>query len=460
MNHQQKTEPARTDRVHHNRPRSVLDGDIRRHLVRLAIPSVGGMFAITIFNLTDTFFVSRLGTDPLAAMGFTFPVVLIIGAFSQGISMGAGSILARAMGRGDHHKMNRVATDGILLSVLAVGIIALIGLGTMDRLFTLLGASEQVLPLVKAYMTVWYSGVAVVVMPPVSDSCMRAMGDMVRPLLVMLVCAVSNVILDPILIFGYFGLPAMGIAGAATATVISRGFGMVLTLSFVHFHYGLIDFRYKSVRELFDSWRGILGIGLPGALVRLLPQVVRSVVTRAAAVVAGTAGVAALAAGTRIESFATIISMAVGVAMIPIIGQNYGAGRFERVAATRRMTARIAVGYGLLLFLLALAFSRPVVKIFSDDPEVIRLASLYLRIVLIGSIGLNLYNWLSEGLNAIGKPLWSLGINLIGTLCIIVPAIFGGVRLDGFTGMLIGLIAGQIVVGCGAYLVASKVMEK
>lgn len=438
--------------------RDVLTGSIPGHMLRLAIPSIGGMFAITIFNLTDTYFVSKLGTNALAAMGFTFPIVMIIGSLASGISMGAGSILARAMGAGDHHKMKRIATDGILLSALAVALISFLGLMTMDPLFIALGAEPEVLPLVKDYMFVWYIGIVVVVLPPVSDACMRAMGDMVRPLLVMLVCAVFNVILDPILIFGYFGFPAMGIQGAALATIISRSLGMVLTLSFNHFHYHLINLKYESFKELADSWREILTIGIPGAMVRLLPQIIRTATTKLAAIFAGSAGVAALAAGSRIESFQFIISMAVGTAIVPIVGQNYGAKQYERVAKTRTLITGISLVYGLVLTLVAFVIASPVVKIFTKDEQVIPLATSYLIIMFAGSIGLNLYNWLSEALNAVGKPKLSLTLNLGGTLLIIIPAIALGAYFAGFNGMIVGLAVAQVIVAIVAHRITATAL--
>ncbi len=434
----------------------VLEGSIKSKMLKLAIPSLGGMFAITAFNLTDTYFVSKLGTDALAAMGFTFPVVMVIGAFSGGISLGAGSVLARAMGRGDEHKMHRIATDGILLSVLLVAIISILGLLTMDPLFKLMGAEGDSLALVKQYMFIWYSGAFVVIIPPVSDASMRAMGDMVRPLMVMLVCAIANVILDPILIFGWFGLPAMGIEGAALATVISRAFGMVLTLSFVGFHYGLLDLKYKSINELFNSWYSILAIGVPNVLVRLLPQLLRGAMTKIAMNTAGVAAVAAIAVGQKIESFGTIGSMAIGVAIVPIIGQNYGAKKYDRVLETRKLVIRLALYYGIFLFAIAMPFGEIIAGVFSKDPEVIVLAGIYLRIIFIGSIGLNQYNWMSECFNATGNPKYAVLINVVGTIGILVPALLIGANSFGYTGMIAGLTIGQLLIGVFAIWLSKK----
>lgn len=192
----------------------LLEGNIPKHMLRLALPSIGGMMGFIIFNITDTYFVSALGLDSLAAMGYTFPIILIVGAISSGISAGASSMLSRAKGAGDKHLMQRIATDGILLSLIGVLIFSTVGLLTMDKVFTLLGANEDTLPLVKEYMTIWYLMVVVVLMPPVCDSCMRASGDMIRPFIVMMVCAIFTIILDPLLIHGYWIFPAMGMRPA------------------------------------------------------------------------------------------------------------------------------------------------------------------------------------------------------------------------------------------------------
>ncbi|TVR57940.1 MAG: MATE family efflux transporter [Spirochaetaceae bacterium] len=437
-------------------PPDVTNGSVGRHIFRLTVPTVWGMFGITIFNLTDTFFVSRLGTDALAAMGFTFPVIMVTGAVSMGMALGAGSVLARAMGRGDHHTMSRTATDGILLSILTVLVISTVGLLTMEPLFTLLGADATTLPLVKEYMSIWYIGVVAFIMPPVGDSSMRAMGDMKRPLIVMAVCAILNVILDPIMIFGLFGFPAMGIAGASLATVISRAAGMITTLSFLHFHYGLIEFRYKNVRELFESWKRILHVGIPGAVVRVAPQILRAVVTRMAATVGGITAVAAVAAGSRIESFALIVGMAIGTALVPITGQNWGAERFDRVDRTRVLLNRTAFVYGAVAFLLAIPLAGPVARIFTADVELVSHIQWYLWIVTLGLVGLNLYNWTSEQLNAAGKPRWVLLINLGGTTCILIPLTLLGAFAFGYRGMLAGLAAGQLVLGGVACVVGRR----
>lgn len=434
----------------------VLVGDIKQHMIRLAIPSMGGMFAMTVFNLTDTYFVSRLGTEALAAMGFTFPVVMIIGSISGGISLGASSVLARAMGAGDHHKTHRIATDGILMSLLMVLIVSVLGLMYVEEIFIAFGAEGEALELVVQYMSIWFAGAVFVIVPPVSDSSMRALGDMIRPLAVMLSIAILNIILDPILIFGYFGVPAMGIEGAVIATVVSRAVGGILSLSFVGFHYKLIDFKYDSWTELFTSWREIITIGIPNVINRLLPQAIRASMTRLVAGSIGISAVAAIAAGQRIESFATIASMGIGTAIVPIIGQNYGSGQKHRVMEMRQLMIRMAVGYGIGLFLIMLPLGKILGSIFTDDIGVLNLTAQYIRIIMIGTIGLNQYSWISESFNAVGKPKFALLINLIGTLLIIIPLMFIGITIAGFVGMLVSIAIGQLLVGLLAIWMSKK----
>lgn len=420
-------------------------GKISRHIRNMAIPTIGGGIAFALFNITDTYFVGKLGTENLAAMGFTFPVVMIASAISFGISTGAASLVSRMAGTSNKGGMQRTTTDGIILSLLMVMFFSFLGLKTMDVLFPILGADESTLPLVKEYMTVWYSFVFVVLMPPVSDGAMRALGDAKKPFLVMLTCAVLNIILDPILIFGWFGLPAMGIRGAAIATVISRFAGMVVSLSFLHFHYGLISFKNMHLKSVVSSWKAILHIGVPSAGVSLVPQLLRTLLTALAAVVGGNIAVAAVAVGSRIEGFINIASGAIGSSIIPIVGQNWGAKQYERVEEMRRLLIRLAFVVTGVVIVLMNIFAYPVVRIFTEDLAVQKMAVVYLRIILIGTIGLNIYTWNGSILNAIGSSMVTLKINAGGTLFLMMPALYLGSKLS-FEWMLLGLAVTQLIV--------------
>ena len=417
-----------------------------------------GFLAITAFNLTDTFFVSRLGTAPLAAMGFTFPVVMVVGAAASGIAMGAGAILARCLGAGDRDGAAEAATHGLLLALALTAVIGVLGLATMDRLFTALGATEETLPLVKDYMRLWYAGCIVVVTPPVGDSNLRASGDMVRPTLVMLTVALANVVLDPLLIFGWGPIPAMGIKGAAVATVASRAAGMAATLTFNR-KAGLLRRFGAGFRSLLTSWGRILGIGVPTAVIQLLPSALKGVLTAMAAGVAGTVGVAAIAAASRVESVPLLVAMAFNYAILTLTAQNFGAGRRDRVESVRRYTVRFSLGYGAVLAV-AMGLAAPgLSSLFSDEAAVVGLSAAYLRIVFLASPGLLLLSWTSVCLSAVGRPWRSLVLNAGVTVVLMIPGAFLG-RLalpdSPFVGMVWGLAIAYAVTGLAAWIVGRR----
>lgn len=421
-------------------------GKIEKHLMKLALPTIGGGLMFTMFNITDTYFVGKLGTEALAAMGFTFPIVMLASAISMGISTGAASVLSRAAGKNNKYLMKRTSTDGILLSILIVLFFSIGGLLTMDIIFPLLGANNSTLPIIKDFMSIWYSCSIVVLMPPISDASMRAVGDTFRPFIVMSVCAIMNIILDPILIFGWFGLPALGVKGAAIATVLSRFCGMIVTLYFLHFHHKLIEFKKPNFNELIESWKNILRVGIPAICVAIFPQLLRSMLTSQAASVGGVAAVAAIAAGSRIEGFAYIITQAVGTSLVPFIGQNWGAKRIDRVNETRKRFNKDALFLGIIMFVVIAVIAEFATKLFTKDPNVISYTVKYLRILLIGSIGMNLYSWNGQALNAVGKSIWSLVINGGGTVIFMIPLLYFGSKFS-FSGMILGLAIGQTIVG-------------
>ncbi len=435
--------------------KDLTQGNIFKHLIDLAVPTVGGMIAFALFNVTDTYFVGKLGTEALAAMGFTFPVVMVASSISTGVSVGAMSLLSRAYGNNNRDRMKHITTDGILLSIAIVAIISTLGLIFMDDLFRLLGASQDTLPMIRKYMTIWFSGLIVVMMPPVCDGSMRAVGDTIRPFKVMLTCAVLNIILDPILIFGFMGIPAMGIQGAAVATFISRFVGMIVTIYFNHKYHGLISWKLPQFDRMLVTWKEIVKIALPSMGVTLLPQLIRVVLTTLTASIGGTTYVAAVAVGSRIEGFALIIAMGVGSSIVPLVGQNFGAGKFERVRQIQNLLSKSAIVVGIMTFVTMFIVATPLIGLFTRDVHLLEISKHYILIITLGTAGLNLYNFNSQFLNAIGMPSKSLIINSIGTLLVILPLIYIGSQLS-FLWMLAGLATGQSLVGLGANTIVKR----
>ena len=175
---------------------NLTEGAVGRTLIKLTIPMFLAILAMVVFNLVDTAFVGRLGTEELAAISFTFPVVLVINSLAGGLGVGASAVISQAIGKGDRYRVQRLTTDSLGLSVMVVVVFVSIGLVTIDPLFRLLGATPEVLPLIRQYMTLWYIGVIFVVIPMVGNATIRATGDTKTPAVIMMVAAGINIVLD------------------------------------------------------------------------------------------------------------------------------------------------------------------------------------------------------------------------------------------------------------------------
>ncbi|XDE60458.1 MATE family efflux transporter [Arthrospira platensis BEA 1257B] len=193
---------------------TLTQGSVTSTLINLTLPMIWGVFAIIAFSLADTYFVAKLGTRQLAAMSFTFPVVTLLGSVSMGLGIGAASVIARAIGEGERDRVRRLTTNSLSLSLLMVSVLVVLGISTINPVFQALGASPDILPFIREYMTIWYGGVIFLVVPMVGTSAIRAAGNTFVPSVIMTVAAVVNIILDPIFIFGFATIPDHGTAGS------------------------------------------------------------------------------------------------------------------------------------------------------------------------------------------------------------------------------------------------------
>ncbi|MBI9098770.1 MAG: hypothetical protein JEY91_09845 [Spirochaetaceae bacterium] len=244
----------------------------------------------------------------------------------------------------------------------------------------------------------------------------------------------------------------MGIKGASLATVIARTCGMFFTL-FFNYKSGLLDLSRPKLVNVLSTWKKILHVGVPSVLTQLLPPAIRGVLTGLAALSAGTVGVAALAVGSRIESFPMIVAWAVNLAVLTVIGQNWGSEKWGRVEKTRKAIVKMAFIYGIAVFIIFWPIASIAGKIFTDDRDVLNYTVLYLRIIFAGYPGMMLFSWTAIGLNAIGKPLWSFILNLSCSLFLLIPGALLGHINGGFTGLISGLMIGQILSGITAYVI-------
>ncbi len=441
MSPDQRRAHARSRRTH-----QMTTGPIGITLARMAGPMVIAMISMIGFSLVDTFFIGQLGTAELAAVSFTFPVILFIGSISMGIGTGATSAIARAIGEGDEHRIKRLTTDSILLGVILTVVFAVGGLLTIDPLFRLLGADAKTLPFIREYMLIWYLGVPAVVVPQIGNSAIRATGDTKTTAWIMMSAMLVNLALDPILIFGFGPVPALGVAGAAIATVVARFVSLGVSVYVLWLRERMIAFERPALAEVVRSWRAVLSIGVPASLTQLIVPLSTGVITRLVAA-SGVAAVAGFGVATRLEMFAVFTITALGTVLIPFVGQNWGAGNDERARGGVRIARRFALGWGAAMWVLALVFGRSVSALFNSDPAVIAASADYLWIVgaSFGLQGLVIVN--TSAFNAIDKPIDSMVVSLVRMFALYVPFALVGNAFWGLTGIWYAAAAANVLSG-------------
>jgi len=429
-----------------NKKNHLTQGPITKKLISLTIPMVFGMLSMVVFNLVDTLFVSRLGTEELAAMSFTFPAVMFVVSIALGFGVATSSVVSRAIGRGDHHQVKRLTTDSLIISLFIVVIFAALGLLSMDWLFRLFGADGQTLILVKQYMRIWYLGVAFVVVPMVGNNAIRACGDTLFPSLIMIISMIVNVVLDPLLIFGFWGFPRLELKGAAIATVTARAVALVLSLLILHFKEKLIDFTLPSLRELINSVKQFFYIAVPSAASQLLIPVTMAVIIHLVSKFGSTA-VAAFGVAVKIEMFVFILIMALATALIPFVGQNWGAKNFNRIKEAVKKANAFSLLWGFGSFVVLLVLAVPLGHLFGKDIEVAKNIIQYLWIIPI-SYGMRGCAFLTASVfNAMNKPLLATGLNLMRMFVLYIPLAVIGSKLAGLVGLFAGICLANLVAG-------------
>lgn len=433
--------------------RDLTTGSIPGHLIGLTGPMAVGVLAVISVGLADAYFVGQVGEIELAAIGFIFPVTTTLTSLGIGLSAGANAMVSQALGRGAEDDARRYAAHGLVISLVLGTAVAVAGWLTIEPLFRLLNASDDVIPAIRDYMTVWYLGFPLLTGMLVINATIRAHGNTVVPSMLMVLNAFFNIGLDPVLIFGWGPLPAFGIRGAAIATLIAFVIAFAASLWPV-----LRTFRVASVRDFVapgygDSARRIGNIGAPASLANAINPAGLAIVT---AIVAqfGTATVAGFGAAGRIESFAIVPLLSLSGSIGPVIGQNFGAGNSDRVARTLATGALFCVAYGLIVAVTLTVAAPSIAPWFSDRPPVQQQIVLFLRILPWSFFAYGLVIVINASLNARSKAVPSALLSLSRIALFYIPfTMLGAAWLDQ-VGLYTGAMAANIVAAIPAFYVA------
>lgn len=437
----------------------LIDEPVHTTIIRMAVPMLAGTFAMNTYQLTNAWFISRLGTEALAAISFTFPVIMLLSFVTRGISTGAMTLTAHAIGAKDTRRAAILTSHALLFAVLFSIVLSTIGILTIKPIFSLLGASGNVLDNTASYMKVWYYGCPIMVLQMVTSDIIIATGSTKVISGLMVGGTVVNVLFDIGLIFGNFGLPELGIPGAALATIISQFITFCGAFYILHNKMKLINLRAIVRNGVGKSWGQILKFGIPGALGMILTPVASAIITKLVAGY-GTAAVAAIGVAGRIEMFAFMIPMTVGMSLIPFVAQNYGAKKIDRIIKARKGTMAFAILYGVFVALLFIIFAEPMASLFSKDRAVIDVLKTFIYITCAGYGMLEVHRYAGFCMTGANQPINASLLNILRMAVLLIPLSISGSRLLQLQGIFWGRLLTDLISGSIGIWWSGRILRK
>ncbi|MDP2562702.1 MATE family efflux transporter [Psychrobium sp. 1_MG-2023] len=432
---------------------ALLTAPVNSTLKSMTVPMTYGLILMMSFNIVDTFFVSMLGTTSLAAFSFTFPVTFTLISLAIGMGVGVSAVVAKTLGQDNKELARQHASVALIVSAILIYGLAMVGVWLHDVIFSAMGASTKEIELISLYMSPWLFGCLILIMPMIGNSVMRASGDTKTPAKVMGIGAIINAILDPIFIFGAGPIEPMGLQGAAIASILASFVCCVIVFYRLTISYQMLGWGYR-LNQVIDSSKKLLAIGLPAAASNMMTPISSSILTAIVATY-GSEAVAAFGVGGRIESFAVIVVLALSMSLPPFISQNFGAGHYQRVKQGYFSSIKFVMLWQAAIYLILALSSGYIARLFATDPQVIEIITLYLLIMPLthGFAGITILS--NSSLNALHKPMISIGLNIIRLFILMLPLAFFG----GYLGEVTGLIIGVAIAGGLTGLIAFVIMR-
>ncbi|WP_295314479.1 MATE family efflux transporter [Roseobacter sp.] len=429
-------------------------GPVWRALASMSAPMSFGIFAVLSVGLADAYFLSQVSGAALAAVGFIYPVTTAVTSLSIGLSAGANTALSQGVGRGDDDETaRRLGLHAVGLGTVLAVVTAVILWLSFPLLFSALGATDAAAREIAGYMPVWSLSFPFLVTMMVINAVFRAHGDSLTAPLIMIVAAVINLGLDPLLIFGMWGLPEMGTRGAAVATCVGRATAMVIAL-WLAWRRGFLGVCGNPFSGVTGSVRAVLSVGLPAAFSNAINPAGMALVTAAVATV-GEAAVAGFGAATRVQSLALVPLMALSAGIGPVVGQNRGAEEYDRARQGTTLAFGFCVAYGALIAVVLGFFAEPIARAFTSGSEDTGYATLYLRFVGASLFGYGIVVVANAAMNARDKAVWSMALSLSRIFVIYLPLAWAGALMAGFPGVVVAAILAN-VLGAWGGLVATR----
>ena len=396
-------------------------------IATLSIPTIISMLVTSVYNMADTFFVSKLGTSASGAVGIVFSVMAIIQAIGFTFGMGSGSWISRLLGAKEEEKAKEVAATGFYSAIFLCTLMSLIGEWKMDDLMRILGASETILPYARDYARYILLAAPIMASSFVLNNILRSEGHAKFAMIGITTGGILNIVLDPIFIFTF----NMGISGAALATALSQLISFLILLSYFVMHKTTTRLGIHRLSKNPGTYYQIIKNGLPSFSRQGLASIA-SILLNKQAIIYGDAAVAAMAIVTKIFMMIFSVMIGFGQGYQPVVGFNFGAGIMDRVKKAMKFTLKVGI-IGMSSAAVILFFAAPLLMglFISDDPAVLEIGTMALRaqaismpLIPIGTVSNMTFQSIGKSWKATIMSSMRQGIFFI-PLIFILPAIFG-----------------------------------
>lgn len=398
-------------------------------LLSMALPAMISMLIQALYNVVDSIYVSRISSQALSAISLAFPVQTLMIAIIVGTNVGINSLVSRRLGEQKQEEANDAAAHGIVLALLSWAGIALLGLFGSHAFFAMSTDNQTIIDMGVQYtmiVTIFsvFSCIQVCV-----EKTLQATGNMIYPMFSQLIGCVTNIILDPILIFGYFGLPAMGIRGAAIATVIDQGFGMLFCLCILKFKNHAIHISLKHFKMKKAVVRNIYQVGFPAIIMQAIASVLVTFLNMIL-ITFSEAAVNVLGIYYKLQSFVFMPIFGLTQGAMPIMGYNFGAGDKKRLVGTLKTGTVFAVGIMVVGTIIFQIFPEPLLALFNADAHTLEIGIPAMRVISLCFIPAALGIMFSTLFQAVGKGFNSLLLSLVRQLICILPVAYALSRIS------------------------------
>jgi putative MATE family efflux protein len=442
-------------------PEQIQSGPILPTLLKLSAPAIVAFLFHTTFNFVDRFFVYRLGNVEGGALVMAFTVQSVLIGIGSGTGIGTSSLIARFIGAGKKEEADNAAEHSLLI-ILAFSLITTVLGPLLTRpLFILLGASEQMLPYILGYINIILYGSFFQFFSMIGNGILRGEGNTVTPMRVMILGTLVNIILDPLLIFGLGPFPALGVQGAALATVIGRAVSCILLAVSLFGKKNLVVLNMRAFRYRGAIIGGIFAVGGPtivGQLSNSLGLSLLFILLRPY----GDMAKSAFGLGFTYQQVAILPIIGIAQGTLTMTGQNFGAGKIQRVKSIIEKSLLFCVGVMCVFALVMILGRGAFVRVFSDLTEVIRIGRTMLMIFAIGFPFLAARLILASFFQGLGRGFAAFVINFSYILLFALPISLLLSRLIGLEGIWMGIVSGNLlssILGAIWAVIAGRKLE-